>query len=181
MSLERIKQLRLHLDDFDELIRQLNARLAKSPRTKYFLTYTIALSGRRVGEVLRLRVADIDFENHRVTWQIEKKKTPMYLTLPMPSKWFVIAQDYIILNKITNELFPISYITAWRWVREVTNELIGVPLHPHDLRHLFAMKMLLETRDYELTRRWLAHEDFDLVLYYAKVVGVEVKEYPFEV
>lgn len=181
MSLERIKQLRLHLDDFDELIRQLNARLAKSPRIKYFLTYTLTLSGRRVGEVLRLRVADIDFENRKVTWHIEKKKTPMYLTLPMPSKWFVIAQDYIILNKITNELFPISYITAWRYVKEVTNELIGVPLHPHDLRHLFAMKMLIETRDYELTRRWLAHEDLELVLYYAKVVGVEVKEYPFEV
>ena len=181
MSFERIKQLRLHLDDFDKLISQLNARLAKSPKIKYFLTYTIALSGRRVGEVLKLRVADIDFENRKVTWHIEKKKTPIYLTLPMPSRWFTIAQDYIILNKITNELFPISYVTAWRYIKETTNELIGIPLHPHDLRHLFAMKMLLETRDFEMTRRWLAHEDLDLVLYYAKVVGVEVKEYPFEV
>ncbi|WP_052885761.1 site-specific integrase [Vulcanisaeta distributa] len=151
--MRKVGELRLYLDDYEQLIRELLDKSVRSPRIKYFLPLTLALSGRRIGEVLRLAVKDIDFEEHKVTWWIEKKRQAMYLTLPMPSRWFTIAQDYIVLNKITNELFPISRITAWRVVTDVTSELIGVRLSPHDLRHLFAMKALLDTKDYELVRR----------------------------
>lgn len=174
MSERRLYELRLRLEDFENLVEDLDKKLAKTPRLDYFLPYTLAVSGRRLGEVLRLTTVDVHENEGTVTWHIEKKRGEYPLTLPMPRRWFIHYSNYVLANKITYEVFSVSPVTAWRIVRRVTG------FKPHDLRHLFALEALIRTRDIELVRRWLAHSDYDMVNYYVKVVGLEVRSHPFE-
>lgn len=59
-----------------------------------------------------------------------------------------------VIESSGGRVFPISYRHAYNLVRRATG------FRPHDLRYLFVMKILIETRDIEKTRRWLAHSSY---------------------
>lgn len=180
VSVDRLARIQLQLRDYEEAMRRIYEDAWITPTRPLVLTRLLGATGRRLGEVLQLATADILWEEKRILWRIEKKREQEILSLPISERDLRLLDRYIRLNGISYRLFEISRVQAWRDVKK-TLERYGLRgWRPHDLRHAFALKMLLETKDIEKTRRWLAHSDYRLILYYVRVVGLDFDRYPVE-
>lgn len=130
-------------------------------------------SGMRIGEVLNIRVADINFEN--ATILITEPKSgrlgeKVYLTKKLCGK----LHSYITrLPGNIDRVFNISYSTAYRMVRK-SGGLVSSFLRPHDLRRHAATqasrssipleivsKVILRHADISTTQRYLGTINHD--------------------
>ena len=173
LSARRIAQIQLQLKDYERAMTKIYDDAYLTPTWPLTLTYVLGATGRRLGEVLALKTTDIDFEQRRITWKIEKKRQEYYLALPASDKLLKLLDRYIRLNAVSYRLFDVSRQRAWFKVKQV---LARYGLHgwrPHDLRHAFILKALIETKSLELVRRWVAHSKYDMLRQYADVVGLE--------
>lgn len=173
VSVRRIAQIQLQLKDYERAMTKIYDDAYLTPEWPLVLTYTLGATGRRLGEVLALRTVDIDFEQKRITWKIEKKRQEFYLALPASDRLLKLLDRYIRLNAVSYRLFDVSRQRAWYKIKQVLERYGLRGWRPHDLRHAFILKALLETRSIELVRRWVAHSKYDLLRQYADVVGLE--------
>jgi len=112
-------------------------------------------SGRRIGEVLMLKVSDIDFEQRDIVWNIEKKKKPTRKRKPIDEftlkllKYFITNDNLKQTDFVFKSPFSNLAITRQRAFQIVTRacEKAGIELvgekrpHPHHFRHSFAIDM----------------------------------------
>lgn len=116
-------------------------------------------SGRRITEILNLKVKDIDFEEKRILWIILKKKigkgevVKSWKTIDIKTlellAWFInqleLKPDYYVINA-GNPFKPITRQRAFQIVRRA-GKLAGIEkvgekkIHPHHFRHSFAVNM----------------------------------------
>jgi integrase len=82
VSARRLAQIQLQLKDYVRAMEKIYDDAYVTPEWPLVLTYVIGATGRRLGEVLALKTADIDWEAKRITWKIEKKRGDYYLALP---------------------------------------------------------------------------------------------------
>jgi integrase len=175
----QIREVYLSLDAYKAAMERLYRLIWQVPRRRWVLAYTLGATGRRLGEVLLLTVKDIDFERRMITWRILKKRRgDYYVTLPMGPRLEEILRRYIVLNAVSDMLFPISRRQAEYDVKKALEEAGLHGWRPHDLRHAFILLALLESRSIELVRRWTQHSSYKLLLEYARVVGMEVDKPP---
>jgi integrase len=119
----------------------------------------LILTGRRVGEVLNLKVKDLMYKDGKpmILWSIEKKKlNKEYLVLkPIDEETIDLTKQYIELEELDKEdwLFPSpknhkKHLTRYR-VFQLTREyckMAGIERvgekkpHPHHFRHSFAIR-----------------------------------------
>ena len=177
---QRLAKLQLQLRDYESAMRRIYEDAVITPTRPLVLTYTLGTTGRRIGEVLQLTTEDIMWQDKRILWRIEKKKAPEVLSLPASDRLLRLLDRYIRLNGVAYRLFDVSRQQAWLDVKRTLARYGLAGWRPHDLRHAFALKILLDTRDIEKTRRWLAHSDYRLILYYVKIVGLDFDRYPVE-
>ncbi len=171
----QIREIYLSLDAYRAAMDKLYRLIWQVPRRHLVLTYTLGATGRRLGEVLLLTTHDIDFQNRAITWRIlKKRRQDYYVTLPMSPRLEEVLRRYIVLNGVTDVVFPISRRQAEYDVKKALNEAGLYGWRPHDLRHAFILEALLQTKSIELVRRWTQHSSYKLLLEYARVVGMEV-------
>jgi integrase len=167
----------LNIDAYRDAMERLYRLIWRVPLRRYVLTYTLGATGRRIGEVVLLTTRDIDFESHRITWRILKKRRPDYfVTLPLSPRLGEVLRRYITFNAAADALFPISIRQAQLDVKKTFNEVGLYGWRPHDLRHAFILEALLRTGNIELVRRWTQHSSYKELLEYARVVGLEVEK-----
>jgi integrase len=172
----------LDLDKYNRLLERLSADAYAKPTRPPVLTLTLAATGRRIGEVLSLRARDVDFEKSAATWRIEKKRRgDYYVTLPIPRRLADVLQKYVTWNAVSDLLFPVSRTQAYYDVKRTLRQYGLVAWRPHDLRHAFILRALLETRSIELVRRYTQHASYSELLEYARIVGLELDKPPFEI
>lgn len=131
-------------------------------------------SGMRIGEVMNIRSADIDFD--KATILIREPKSgrtgeKVYITKKLCGK----LQSFIAKSGAGGDcrIFGISYSTAYRMVRK-SGMIVGAPLRPHDLRRHAATqasrsgipleivsKVILRHADIATTQRYLGTIDHD--------------------
>ena len=115
-------------------------------------------SGRRITEILSLRVEDIDFENKKILWNILKKKKPLKRWKEIDDYTIELLYNYTIKTGQYGRsclLFqtvegdkekPISRQRAFQIVRRIGKK-VGIThvgekkLHPHHFRHSFAVDL----------------------------------------
>jgi integrase/recombinase XerD len=111
-------------------------------------------SGRRITEVLMLKVSDINFDDETIVWNIEKKKKPMKKLKPMDNftirllNFYIkneglLSTDYVFKSPYENSR-PITRQRAFQIVRKVCGKAgiynVGNKKpHPHHFRHSFAV------------------------------------------
>lgn len=169
----RIREVYLRLKDYEHAMDLLRSKGMETPVRKYVLAYTLGATGRRISEVLQLTTRDVLFEEKKIVWRILKKRKDYVLVLPASERLLKLLSRYIIFNGVSDRLFPVSRRQAWLDVKRALNE---VGLHgwsPHSLRHAFILKALIETKSIELVRRWVAHSKYNMLLEYARIVGLE--------
>jgi len=180
MNAAEVRRVFLDLDKYNRLLERLSVDAYARPTRPPVLTLTLAATGRRIGEVLMLRIRDVDFERAAATWRIEKKRSEYYVTLPLPRRLADVLQKYATWNAVSDLFFPVSRTQAYYDVKRVLRQYGLIAWRPHDLRHAFILKALLETRSVELVRRYTQHATYSELLEYARVVGLELDKPPFE-
>lgn len=116
----------LEKDVVDEIIFKTD-----NPRNRLMLEL-MARGGMRIGEVLKLRVKDVDDRKLLITSPKSGRQSEIVF---IPKKIADRLKDYIRTKDLTLEqrIFPLSYSGAREIVKKA-GRLIGINLSPHDLR-----------------------------------------------
>ncbi len=148
-------------------------------------------SGRRITEILQIKVKDINFQDRNILWVIIKKKKHFKKWKPMDSFTLDLLQAYIQESGLQADHYllhagyPQRHITrqrAFQIVRRLCKK-VGIlkvgdkPPHPHHFRHSFAIdaakrsksaadirkvQLLLEHSTLAMTEQYLQFGDEDL-------------------
>jgi len=155
---------------------------AKTLRDKAFFA-TLICSGRRIGEVIRLKVSDINLEEGTVLWDIEKKRKEYKVRKYLPEIALELIKEYIETNKLNEDdpVFRSSYtdrpLTTQRW-RQILHricEIEGIQTEGnqrprvHDLRHSCGVRIYDKTKDIRVVQNVLEHSDFNMAAHYARI------------
>lgn len=155
----------------------------------------LAYSGRRVGEILNIKVRDIDFEDMRIAYNISKKSTPTKKWKSVNSVVFGLLHKYVYKRqlKYKDYLFPSSWnnkkhITDTR-VRQIVYKYaaragipdfnIGKHPHPHTFRHSFAVanaKRCRSPADLRKLQMILEHSKIDVTTFYLQFSDADQRD-----
>lgn len=147
--------------------------------------------GRRVSEVLSLKRNDINWEENRIIFRILKKRHFHEEVKPVDKKTMQILKDY--LNDIPTTLrkkdeflvFPVSRQYAFKLIREIGMragiEYVGRKrLHPHHLRHSFAVHQVRNNvktvEQLRMLQRYMGHTNIAMTAHYLQFSTDDMKE-----
>ena len=130
-----------------------------------YIILILIYTGMRIGELLALKVCDVDLDNKVI--YIRKSKTSSGIrTIPIPDKILSLfienisyENEYFILSKNAT---PLSYMT-FKYRFNVLLEKLGIQKHTiHDTRHTFAT--MLNNADANSTSiiKLIGHSDFSI-------------------
>lgn len=138
-------------------------------------------SGLRLSEAIRLRVKDIDFNEH-VLWVRDGKGGKDRMTI-LSKKLaenlehhcrFKTKDDFVFLNKYGQPLSPRS---VQKIIEKAKVEAeIGRDIHIHTLRHSFATHLLEDGVDIRKIQELLGHSDLSTTQVYTHVSNEELKK-----
>lgn len=175
MQVTPIRDLKAYLSP--EQVRKLIA-VAKTIRD-ILLVLILWRTGIRVGELIRIRVSDIDFENRAILIKVQKMRKRDGKTLerrrvvPIDQGTLDMIKDYLQWRKQFpykgDLLFPISRQRVnqifWKLGRRAGINEIGDPaisqhrkLHPHLLRHSFSIHCVKHGMSIERLQKILGHQ-----------------------
>ncbi|MDA8158692.1 MAG: tyrosine-type recombinase/integrase [Deltaproteobacteria bacterium] len=167
-ELSRLKTL--SNEDIDKLIAGATNKLTKDLIT--FLIYT----GCRKGEALNLKWDDVDLQNDVIAIKGTKTKFDRYIPISKPLKALLVSiqknQDSLYIferngTKLTD--FKHSFHTACRKA--------GLKdLRIHDLRHVFASKMVMNGTSLYITGELLGHRTTQMTKRYSHLVPDTLKK-----
>lgn len=150
-------------------------------------------SGRRTSEVLSLKVADINFEERMILWNILKKKRPLKRLKPIDDFTLKLLKHYIKINELKeydyllkspNENKPISRQRVYQIVlraceRAGINYVGNTKPHPHHFRHTFAVNWAKNSKspsDIKKLKDWLEHSTLNTTETYLQFSTEESRE-----
>jgi integrase/recombinase XerD len=163
LELEQIERIN------DEVDNPRDALLVRIP----------ARTGIRVGELVTLRLEDIDFENRAIIIRVQKmrkrdgKTIERRRVVPIDRRTLEMIKEYLEWRKQFpykgDLLFPITRQRVnqifWKLGRKAGIEEIGDPavsqhrkLHPHHLRHSFAIHCIKKGMSIERLQKILGHQ-----------------------
>lgn len=151
-------------------------------RRNHALVALLADSGLRIGEALRLRVADVNFAT--LTLMVRGGKGGGdgvgYFDLDAAQalrQWFKLrgglaADDYVFSDRQGR---PLSRSHGTHILHRLSARAgLDPKIGPHQLRHYCATSILRQTGDLELVRRVMRHESLAMSLRYAHLATSEV-------
>ena len=138
-------------------------------------------TGMRVGELVRLNINDIDFENKEcVVLGKGNKQRKVYFD----AKTKIHIQQYLEIRKDNNDALFVSLIKPYKRLEisgiEIALRKIGKKVginkvHPHKFRRTLATKAIDKGMPIEQVQHLLGHSKIDTTLEYAMVDDVNVK------
>ena len=140
---------------------------ATNKLTRDLITFLI-LSGCRKGEALNLKWDDVDLQNDVIAIKGTKTKYDRYIPISKPLKALLSGiekhQDYLyVFNKNGAKLgdFKKSFHTACK-------NAGFKDMHIHDLRHVFASKMVMDGTSFYITGELLGHRTTQMTKRYSQ-------------
>ena len=151
-------------------------------------------TGRRIGEILELKVRDIDFENAEIVWNIEKKKNLKRVRKPAQMWLLKTLYTYISYTNLRSEDYilesrykpgqPITRQRAFQIIRQAAKaagiSYVGVKQpHPHHFRHSFAIDLAKKAKspaDIRKVQMWLEHSSLDITEHYLQFGNEDLRE-----
>lgn len=138
--------------------------------------------GLRKGELIGLKLLDIDFNKNELLVRAETSKSKINRYIPLNSSVVAALKEYL------KERSRGSYTTPYLWVSEVgdrqftafgfkhLNKKIvqgsGVRFHPHQFRHTFAVNMLHTGTDPFKLKQLMGHADIRMTAAYLRALPV---------
>lgn len=147
--------------------------------------------GARVGEVVGLKIEDIDFESGRIRL-FGKGRRRKPTDAPIKKERIVIASPSLLsvierymenvglsgpnLEWSVGYLFKISVRQVQHMLTAASVGALGRKVHPHQLRHTFATSFLGETGDIPALQRILGHASINTTMIYAHLIDTKVEK-----
>jgi site-specific recombinase XerD len=112
----------------------------------YLLLRFMWRTGVRVSEVINVTPNDIEFKNSVVN--IRKAKGGRQRRVLLDEETLKMPSDYVLtLNTLDDQpIFPITRTQVFNLVKKY-GAMIGVKIHPHTLRHSFAIHLVRSGMD----------------------------------
>lgn len=176
------RKITLPKDDKGEIeplsVEQVVALVEAFPKRYRAATITLAGSGLRVGELLALDVADVDFL--RRTIRVERQRTQSGAFAPVKSKASrrTVPVGAVVIDQLAVHLAafpskdallpdelrrPIGY-TAWKRLFQRAAAAAGVEATTHDLRHFFASALIAGGASVKQVQTVLGHSSAVITL-----------------
>lgn len=127
--------------------------------------------GLRIGDIVRLRLADILFEGGRYHLNIIEQKTEKLRTFTVPTDIYIFLQRYAIQNglKDTQRLFPITVRAVQLHLQKVC-QYLNLTGGTRSFRKFFAVSIYTENDfNVELARTLLQHSSVAVTQHYLSV------------
>lgn len=133
-----------------------------------FLTEVLYETGLRIAEVSRLKLGDFDEYRLYVRGKGQKQRT-VYITGSMRKKIAKInakPSDYLFQNKTGG---PVPTKTLRIWLQRDFWDVLGKKMTPHQLRHSFAVRLLMNGCDLVTIQKLLGHADISTTMIYLQI------------
>lgn len=133
------------------------------------LLSTLLYTGLRKGELLGLRITDLDLDRLELTVRPETSKSRLRRVVPINSRLLFALEDY--LDERRKLPLPSDYLftaasgrtpltaEGLKHLLEQVKRLSGVPFHAHQFRHTFAVNFLHRGGDIAKLKQLLGHRD----------------------
>ena len=174
----------LTVEELNRLLNTPNHRYPTGMRN-YCILMLMANAGLRVGEVVSLKLHDIDWMSGRVAIRSGKydRDRVVYINqgdLESLQKWRQIRGEKV--NGSSDYLFTTlqdNPVTT-KYVREMIKRMakragLSKDIHPHLLRHTFATDLLRHSGNIRVVQSALGHADVSTTMIYTHVVGSDVE------
>jgi site-specific recombinase XerD len=165
--------------------RILAALVLSAPwRSRLLRTRNIALfsallyTGVRKGELLGLRITDLDLDHLELTVRAETSKSKLRRVVPLNSRLLFVLEDYLAerrkLSLQSEHLFVSASgrapLTAegLKHLIEQVKRASGVRFHAHQFRHTFAVNFLNRGGDVAKLKQLLGHRDIRMTSAYLR-------------
>lgn len=161
----------LEREQIDEL---LDAAKTCSQRD-YLLLRFMWRTGVRVSEVINVTPNDIEFKNSVVN--IRKAKGGRQRRVLLDEETLKMLSDYILALNIPEDrpVFPITRAQVFNLVKKY-GSMIGVNIHPHTLRHSFAIFLVRSGMDLRRLQLLLGHSSLSITQIYLQFKDDDLKE-----
>lgn len=137
-------------------------------KRNYLLLLVMFRTGLRVSEITKLEKRDIKQGNIMVRLGKGKKDR----VVPIEKELENILGFYLDSLQPNDRLFPITT----RRVQDICHKYGGPELHPHTLRHSFAVYCLKNNMNLRSLQKILGHTSLNTTQIYLDVAGIDVKE-----
>ena len=122
-------------------------------------------TGLRISEIANVSYRDIDGLNLYVKGKGSKDRT-VFLTKRLKDKIDEFATDY---NRLSGPLFNTNDKTARVWIQQAFKKYADIHITPHQLRHSFAVRLLIAGCDLMTIQKLLGHRDLSTVQIYLQI------------
>ena len=122
-------------------------------------------TGLRISEIANVSYRDIDGLNLYVKGKGSKDRT-VFLTKRLKDKIDEFATDY---NRLSGPLFKVNDKTARVQLQRAFKKYAGIHMTPHQLRHSFAIRLLIAGCDLVTIQKLLGHSDISTVQIYLQI------------
>ena len=123
-------------------------------------------TGCRLGEILKLKYRDIDFNSNLISIWINKGDRPRSIPMTKRVRAILLERESIDSAK-PFQLANDQAITAWQWVRRQMDLEHDKEFVLHALRHTCASRLLFKGVDIVTINEWLGHADIQTTMRYA--------------
>jgi integrase/recombinase XerD len=150
--------------------------------------------GRRVSEVLMVKEEDILWDDRRIIFNILKRKKPVKELKPVDDETFELLREYVkVKDSIkglkkrpeNGVLFPVSRQYVFKLIRKLGKK-VGIErvgrkgLHPHHLRHSFAVHQVrthIKTpEDLRRLQMYMGHTNMATTAHYLQYSTEELRD-----
>lgn len=139
---------------------------------------TLLYTGVRKGELLALRLTDVDLDHMQLTIRAETSKSRLRRVVPLNSKLIMALEDYVDQRRtlpLQSEYLFVgasgrSPLTAegLKHLVEQVKCISGVSFHLHQFRHTFAVNLLNRGADVAKLKQLLGHRDIRMTSAYLR-------------
>lgn len=128
-----------------------------------------ANSGLRIGDILKLRLDDILYDNGRYRFCIIESKTNKRRTFTIPNQIYKMLESYAKYNEIPHDtlLFKMTVRNVQKKLATIVDYLGYDHISTHSFRKYFATQCYINSKyDIEVVRRILQHSNSSVTLRY---------------
>lgn len=148
---------------------------------EYSLLLIMWKTGGRISEILAIKKQDFDFEEDSIILKTLKKRKPTVRSIPLDKKTIDYFKTYAISLDDGDKLFKINRYQAYRILLRVGKRAkivtIGTKqLHPHVLRHSFAIHCAKKGLPINVVARLLGHSNLAMTAYYQNFTSEDIKD-----
>lgn len=156
-------------------------RLSVAGKRDYAMLLLASRMGLRSGDIVNLRLQDVDFDNGIL--DIIQQKTGTRLRLPLLEDVHKAVRDYIASRPASTEsrIFLTAYApygpistgsmryAMRKYISKAGISTAGRKMGPHSLRSSMASSMVNDSVPYETVRRILGHSSDNAIKHYARI------------